>query len=647
MIKAYSYARFSSTKQQKGTSIERQVQLAEEYAKKRGFDLDRTITYRDYGVSAFNGKNLERGALGAFLKAIENGTVSSGSYLLVESIDRISRGDLTTAQEIVKTIVGNGITIVTMFDGREYDRVALNDLGRLMILLSNMHLAHEESRKKSERSSASWQFARQKIGMRRVKTNVNHWLELSDCSSRYQVREGCKELINEVFDRYITGQGCNVIAKWLIAKRDTLYKWSPAVVCRLLKNRALLGEWQAFTFDHEKGVYLPATEVIPGYFPQVIECNKFRKVQHLLATRAKIVRGPVGNNVSNLFTGILRCAYCGSTIEMVNPGWSKKGHPVELKYVCRRARMGDCHLANWDVREFEDAFFSSAKEVAQMAKGMRNANAVANRLLSLKGEQDEISSKLSSLEVEIGKIQGSVSPILIRIIQGLEHEKQRVSNEIERLHGQLESEKQSDALRTITPPKGREERLWVANIIRQVVKRIDLFFVGDYDTLGSIMAYKARQIKGKKSLSGAIGYRIRREFSTDARRFFEVTLVEPGQGQRVRYPTTVIERSGNSYIMRRDYDGGGLAKVLDENDQATWHTIEDFESVMGLLEVDVSNMLGVTLESAGDLVRRFHEGTFHYMDLLRTGIGHEKTGAVLDRLRSSQVDLYQYSDPVR
>ena len=135
---------------------------------------------------------------------------------------------------------------------------------------------------------------------------MNHWLELSGDNSGYQVRDGCKELINEVFDRYLGGQGCNVIAKWLIAKRDTLYKWCPAVVCRLLKNRALLGEWQAFTLDHSSGKYLPATEIITGYFPQVIDKDKFNKAQCLLASRAKVVKGPVGCNASNLFTGILR-----------------------------------------------------------------------------------------------------------------------------------------------------------------------------------------------------------------------------------------------------------------------------------------------------------------------------------------------------
>lgn len=89
--KAYSYVRFSSPEQLKGDSLRRQLSLSAGYAKRHGFVVDESLKLQDLGVSAYKGKHLQRGALGGFLKAIENGQVLAGSVLLVEALDRISR----------------------------------------------------------------------------------------------------------------------------------------------------------------------------------------------------------------------------------------------------------------------------------------------------------------------------------------------------------------------------------------------------------------------------------------------------------------------------------------------------------------------------------------------------------------------------
>src|SRR5687767_14753868 len=71
--KAYSYLRFSSARQADGDSIRRQTDAAARYASTHGLTLDTSLTFRDLGVSAFEGKNIrEGGALHAFLEAVEN-----------------------------------------------------------------------------------------------------------------------------------------------------------------------------------------------------------------------------------------------------------------------------------------------------------------------------------------------------------------------------------------------------------------------------------------------------------------------------------------------------------------------------------------------------------------------------------------------
>ena len=53
--------------------------------------LDTNLTIRDLGVSVFDSSNINKGGLGVFLKAIKKGRIKRGSYLLIESLDRLSR----------------------------------------------------------------------------------------------------------------------------------------------------------------------------------------------------------------------------------------------------------------------------------------------------------------------------------------------------------------------------------------------------------------------------------------------------------------------------------------------------------------------------------------------------------------------------
>jgi DNA invertase Pin-like site-specific DNA recombinase len=95
---AYSYVRMSTETQLLGDSLRRQLERSRAFAVERGFDL--VEDYHDLGVSAFRGKNVEDGKLGLFLNAVKAGKVPRGSYLLVESLDRLSRQQLQKSLRI-------------------------------------------------------------------------------------------------------------------------------------------------------------------------------------------------------------------------------------------------------------------------------------------------------------------------------------------------------------------------------------------------------------------------------------------------------------------------------------------------------------------------------------------------------------------
>ena len=88
MPKAYSYIRFSTPEQIKGDSLRRQTMLSEKYALEHNLDLDITLNLKDLGVSAYDRSNITKGALGVFLKLIQDGKIAPGSFLLIESLDR-------------------------------------------------------------------------------------------------------------------------------------------------------------------------------------------------------------------------------------------------------------------------------------------------------------------------------------------------------------------------------------------------------------------------------------------------------------------------------------------------------------------------------------------------------------------------------
>ncbi|MDO9429739.1 MAG: recombinase family protein, partial [Phenylobacterium sp.] len=96
--KAYSYIRWSSDRQTSGDSLKRQLELSEAYAAEHGLELDNRL--KDEGVSAYHGLNRTKGDLSIFLEQIKTGEVAPGAYLLVESLDRVSRENVIDAQTL-------------------------------------------------------------------------------------------------------------------------------------------------------------------------------------------------------------------------------------------------------------------------------------------------------------------------------------------------------------------------------------------------------------------------------------------------------------------------------------------------------------------------------------------------------------------
>jgi DNA invertase Pin-like site-specific DNA recombinase len=76
------------------------------YAAEHGLELVDESRLQDIGVSAFKGANVADGALGRFLAAVKANKVPRGSFLLVESLDRLSRQAPFKSFAIFSEIIG-------------------------------------------------------------------------------------------------------------------------------------------------------------------------------------------------------------------------------------------------------------------------------------------------------------------------------------------------------------------------------------------------------------------------------------------------------------------------------------------------------------------------------------------------------------
>ena len=210
MPKAYSYLRFSTPDQLEGDSLRRQQEGAKAYAEAHKLDLDENLTFQDLGVSAYTGRNRDA-ALGAFISAVEDGRISKGSYLLVESLDRLSRDQTLIALGQLQEIVSAGITVVTLSDGREYTRENLSDTPNLMYSIILMSTAHEESVKKSQRLGAAWKNKKERArtGEHKLSGRAPAWLTLNQSTGTFDIIPERVDMLKRIFAMTLEGHGAH------------------------------------------------------------------------------------------------------------------------------------------------------------------------------------------------------------------------------------------------------------------------------------------------------------------------------------------------------------------------------------------------------------------------------------------------------
>lgn len=342
-VKAYSYIRFSTPKQAQGDSYRRQLQQAMDYCAEHNLQLD-DKTIDDFGTSAFRGANMSEGALGRFVDAVKHGEIEQGSYLLVESVDRLSRQAVEEALEQFLAIVRAGIVIVTLSDKQVFRRGQV-DFTKLIVSIVYMARANDESEMKSRRSRAAWSNGREQARKNNkviANSRLPSWLT-RDGEQIVPISERVA-IVNEMFEMAKSGCGYEQIAKVFLDKGYKTFgkeaDWRPAGIQAVIKSQAVIGVFQPHVI--ENGHRVPADEPILGYYPTIVSPALFEEVQHLISKRNKHSGSYRKGTFNNLFSGVLRCQ-CGESLRYQNKG--RAGSPRNY-LVCPKQNTAGCKLPN-------------------------------------------------------------------------------------------------------------------------------------------------------------------------------------------------------------------------------------------------------------------------------------------------------------
>lgn len=580
----------STDPQQLGDSRRRQLEASRAYAVANGLELAQDAELEDIGVSAFRGDNVRDGALGQFLEAVRSGSVKRGSYLIVESLDRLSREQVLNAQSLFLRIIQAGINLVTLMDGKLYEagKVDLADLITSLVIMSR---AHEESLTKSKRIAAAWKNKRSEATRKPMTKWCPAWLRLSTDRTRYEVVPDRADVVRQIFVDTAEGIGMYSIAGRLNKARVATFGgpngWHQSYVAKILANRAVLGEFQPHARVDSKRV--PSGDPVPDYYPAIVDDELFYRAQLSKSQRrgtdpdqkgAGLRRrgtgaGRKGARFSNLFSGAAKCGYCDAPILFENKGAGAKGGTYLVCDGSKRQR--NCPGIRWRYAHFEASFLAFVEEldvqsIVDASVQLEAHDKLAHELAALNGELvgvsklmeqtyavlsrggpvDFVAGKLNELEKRRTEIKVDIKLKSDEQQELLSREKnyRRSQDEIRDLISRIQNKNSDDDLFKI--------RAQIASQLKVLVKVLFVYSVGDRPRRLAIIE-QLRNSKKPRDRAFVAHTRTRVADPKSSQRYFSVgfrngnvRVVYPDDDDPLRFKQQVIASDKGGFdVLRR------------------------------------------------------------------------------------------------
>ncbi|MEJ8864284.1 recombinase family protein [Pseudomonas jessenii] len=355
MPTAFSYARFSSAIQKKGSSLERQQTMVASWLLRHPDYSLSDQTFQDLGKSGWKGEHIkEGGGFAELLAAVEAGVIEAGDAVLVESVDRAGRLDtLDMLTKVISPILRKGVDIITLDDNVVYTRQSL-DGGHIYILLGKIQAARQYSDNLSRRLKASYDSRRRLAAEGKTpKRSTPVWL-----TSEGDVIPEVAAQVKLAFELYASGLGKAVIAKRMRESGvQALAKCSGPGVEGWLRNEAVIGRWNGAQ------VYQP-----------IIDLSLYHRAQ-LEGEKRKTA--PRAKTATHFLVGLVKCGCCGHNFIM------RTIRGVQVSMRCRkRQELTGCQNAKVIPKEIIDTVYrytsvtAALEAVAQQQMGVNEKEIV-------------------------------------------------------------------------------------------------------------------------------------------------------------------------------------------------------------------------------------------------------------------------------
>lgn len=426
---------------------------ASKWAAEHGLQLDSSLSLRDEGLSAYHQQHVKSGALGTFLRAVEEGRVPPGSVLIVEGLDRLSRAEPIQAQAQLAQIVNAGLTVVTASDGKSYSRERLkaNPMDLVYSLLV-MIRAHEESDTKSKRVKASirrlcegWQ-----AGTYRGAVNQGHdpdWVQSVD--GKFEIVPERAAAIRRIIGMYTSGFGGQRIVQALDTEGLRLSPRSANTTSqcyRLFKMPQLMGT-KPISVDGQE--YL-----LRGYYPALLSDSEWAELQRVASHHGRRrTKGDLPHVITGI--GIAICGYCGKPMAGQNLATKPRLPDGRIRDGYRRllcssaaAYGAGCKVpGSTSVAPIERAIMAYCSDIVnlQALYGDDRSRAPRAKIVAASNKVDELNAQLEKLTDAMLASAGEGTPaVFARRARILEEELAAAKAEVQAAERDLAAMSRSD-----------------------------------------------------------------------------------------------------------------------------------------------------------------------------------------------------------
>lgn len=557
--RAYSYIRFSSKKQAKGSSLSRQLEKTRKYCRDQGLLLDESMSYQDLGVSAWKGMNLDdRKGLGQLIAACQDGLIAPGSAIVVEAMDRISR----QRPRRVSTLLGRfldefrveihliGINKILLPDVATAAEEGM-DLMYIAMLASR---AAEEQETKSDRLKAAFERKRRKVaegtGLLETSPGKMPWWITSDGKALESPPDRA-EVVRSIFQWTADGLTAPQIARKLEAAgvptwRPVTKIWTSARVRDLVRSRAPEGILTQTPKTAVNGLQYE----IPDYYPKLVDAELAERARAMMAANHRHAGRPhevraEGERPINILRGLLRYEghWCAHGTRPNGTDGAMNGYFIVYLEELKKT------LVSIPAKLIEPTLLAGLVELkpADLAPASDEVDPYAGKLKALKEELRKVEKVLENLADKVEQ-NPDIDTLLVRLRER-EADRARLKEQIGALSVKVKVRpagpgRETKELKSLMDADMRDNvvRGRIAELLRTLIDRIDFSYeptaatgavsMSLFKTQGLFLPDPLPASKRRKSLSMVVHFR------RGGRR--AIVRLEPEKMAKIGLPDTIF-----------------------------------------------------------------------------------------------------------